>query len=52
LVGNIKNSGVFLKLIREKINVSSLKDKLLSDNFGYPDIMGLISTPEPDKVYI
>ncbi len=52
LAGNIKNSGVFLRLIREKINVSTLKDKLLSDNFGYPDIMKLINTPEPDKVYI
>jgi len=52
LVGNIKNSGVFLRLMREKINISNLKDKLLSDNFGYPDIMNLVSIREPDKVYI
>ena len=43
LVGDIKNSGVFLRLIRERIDVSSLKDKLLQENFGYPDIMGLVS---------
>jgi NAD(P)H-nitrite reductase large subunit len=52
LAGNIKNSGVFLKLIREKINVSAVKDKLLSDNFGYPNIMELISASESDEVYI
>jgi NAD(P)H-nitrite reductase large subunit len=50
LVGNIKNSGVFLRLIREKINVSTLKDKLLSDNFGYPDIMNLVK--EKENVYV
>jgi len=50
LTGKIKNSGVFLKLIRERINISTLKDKLLSDNFGYPDIMGLVT--ESDKAYI
>lgn len=50
LAGNIKNSGIFLKLIREKINVSSLKDKLLSDNFGYPDIMNLIQ--EKENIYV
>ena len=49
-VGNINQSGVFLKLIREKINISSIKDRLLNDNFGYPDIMDL--TRETDKVYV
>jgi len=49
-VGNIKNSGVFLRLIREKINVSSLKDKLLGDNFAYPDIMNLIQ--EKENIYV
>jgi len=42
-VGNIKNSGVFLRLIRERINVSSFKDRLLQENFGYPDIMDFVS---------
>lgn len=50
LAGNIKNSGVFLKLIRERINISSLKDKLLSDNFGYPDIMNLFQ--EKENIYV
>ncbi len=48
--GDIKNSGVFLRLIRERINVSSFKDKLLQDNFGYPDIMGFITNKE--KMYV
>lgn len=50
LVGDIKNSGVFLKLIREKVVVSSIKDKLLSDNFGYPDILDLIKDKE--QIYV
>jgi len=49
-VGNIKSSGVFLRLIRERINVSSIKDKLLGDNFGYPDIMDLVKAEE--KLYV
>lgn len=50
LVGDIRNSGIFLKLIRERINVSTLKDRLLQENFGYPDIMGLIK--EGENIYV
>ncbi|MBI4972352.1 MAG: NAD(P)/FAD-dependent oxidoreductase [Candidatus Omnitrophica bacterium] len=50
LAGNIKNSGVFLKMIRDKINVSSIKDKLLKENFGYPDIMDFMK--EKEQVYV
>ncbi|MCM8800485.1 MAG: FAD-dependent oxidoreductase [Candidatus Omnitrophica bacterium] len=46
LVGDIRNSGVFLRLIRERINISSLKDKLLNENFGYPEIMDLVNQKE------
>jgi len=42
-VGDIKNSGVFLRLIRERINISSFKDRLLQESFGYPDIMDFVS---------
>ena len=42
-VGDIKNSGVFLRLIRERINVSTFKDRLLQESFGYPDIMDFVS---------
>jgi nitrite reductase (NADH) large subunit len=49
-VGDIRNSGVFLRLIRERINVSPIKDKLLQDNFGYPDIMEFIKDKE--KMYV
>jgi NAD(P)H-nitrite reductase large subunit len=41
--GDIRNSGVFLRLIRERINVSSFKDRLLQESFGYPDIMDFVS---------
>jgi NAD(P)H-nitrite reductase large subunit len=46
LVGDIRNSGVFLKLIRERVKVSSIKDRLLGENFGYPDIIELIKDKE------
>jgi NAD(P)H-nitrite reductase large subunit len=50
LVGDIKTSGVFLRLMREKIDVSALKDRLLQDNFGYPDIMELVR--EKERLYV
>ncbi|MCX5703419.1 MAG: FAD-dependent oxidoreductase [Candidatus Omnitrophica bacterium] len=50
LVGDIRNSGLFLRLIRERIKVSSIKDRLLGENFGYPDIMGLIKDKE--QIYV
>jgi NAD(P)H-nitrite reductase large subunit len=46
LVGEIKNSGVLLRLIKEKIEVSTFKDRLLSDNFSYPEIMDLVKDKE------
>ncbi len=49
-VGDIKNSGVFLRLIRERINISSIKNNLLKENFGYPDIMDLVK--EQEKLYV
>ena len=49
-VGDIRNSGVFLRLIRERIGVSSFKDRLLQENFGYPDIMDLVKDKE--RVYV
>jgi len=45
-VGDIRNSGVFLRLIREKIDVSSIKDRLCHENFGYPDIIDLLKDKE------
>jgi NAD(P)H-nitrite reductase large subunit len=50
LVGNINNSGVFLRIIRERIDTSSFKDRLLDNNFGYPDIMDLVKDKE--KLYV
>jgi nitrite reductase (NADH) large subunit len=50
LAGDIKNSGVFLRLIRERTDVSSIKDKLLRENFGFPDIIDLVK--EKEKLYV
>ncbi len=49
-VGDIRNSGVFLRLIRERINVSSFKDRLLQESFGYPDIMDFVKDKE--RLYV
>ncbi len=48
--GKINNSGVFLRLIREKIDVSAFKDKLLEENFGFPDIIDLVKDKE--QIYV
>jgi nitrite reductase (NADH) large subunit len=50
LVGDIRNSGIFLRLIREKIVVSSLKERLLHESFGYPEIMDLVRDKE--RIYV
>lgn len=50
LVGDIRASGVYLRLIREKINISDIKDRLLEENFGFPDLLGLIKDKE--KIYV
>ncbi len=50
LVGDIKSSGVFLRMIKERINVLPFKDKLMQENFGYPDIMDFIK--EKERIYI
>jgi len=50
LIGDIQNSGVYLRLIREKINITPIKEKLLSVGFGYPDIIDFIK--EKEKMYV
>lgn len=50
LVGDIKNGGVLLRLIKERIDVSSFKEKLLQDNFGFPDIIDFVKDKE--KIYV
>ncbi|MFH1640731.1 MAG: FAD-dependent oxidoreductase [Candidatus Omnitrophota bacterium] len=50
LVGGINNSGIFLRLIKERINVGPFRDRLLQENFGYPDIMDFVK--EKEKLYV
>lgn len=45
-IGSFKNAGVYLSLIREKIDVSQVKHLLLEDNFNYAQIKDLISEKE------
>ncbi|HLD82383.1 MAG TPA: FAD-dependent oxidoreductase [Candidatus Omnitrophota bacterium] len=50
LLGKIENSGLYLELIRKKVNVSSLKEDLLNDSFNYAKIMDLLGTKE--RIYL
>lgn len=50
LLGKIENSGVYLELIRKKVNVSSIKEELLNDSFNYAKIMDLLETKE--RIYL
>ena len=42
LVGDIRTAGVISALIKNKIDVSSVKDQLVKDNFSYGNIMPLV----------
>lgn len=50
MVGDIVKSGVFLRMIRQQIDLSSIKEKLFTENFGFPDIIGLIK--EKEQMYV
>jgi len=50
LVGDIRNSDLFLRLIREKTDISPIKDRLLSENFSYADILDLVR--EEERTYV
>ncbi|MFH1655328.1 MAG: FAD-dependent oxidoreductase [Candidatus Omnitrophota bacterium] len=50
LVGNINQSGVFLKLIKEKIDITNIKDRLLNENFSFADIRDLVR--EEERTYV
>ena len=48
-IGDIRNCGVFLKLIKEGIDISSIKSELVSENFSYASILDLIKPK--DEIY-
>jgi len=50
LVGDIKNSGLFLRLTRERTDISPIKDRLLSENFSYANLLDLVK--EEEKIYV
>ncbi len=50
LTGNINPGGVFLRLMREKTDVSSIKDNLLENNFSYPAVRDLVK--EKENMYV
>jgi len=49
-VGDIRNCGVFLRLIKEETDISSIKDELSSETFNYAKILDLLK--QKDEVYI
>lgn len=51
LVGDIKSGGLLLRLIKERVDVSSFKDKLLQENFSYADIKDFVQQGE-ERIYV
>lgn len=49
-VGAIVNSGLYLRLIKEKADISKIKDALLDENLSYAKISDLVK--EEEKIYI
>jgi NAD(P)H-nitrite reductase large subunit len=49
-VGDIRNCGVFLKLIKEGTDVSSIKEDLISPTFSYVRVLDLLK--QKDELYI
>ncbi|MFH1678027.1 MAG: FAD-dependent oxidoreductase [Candidatus Omnitrophota bacterium] len=49
-VGDIINSGVFLRLIKEGIDISAIKDEFISETFSYAMLLDLLK--QKDEVYI
>jgi NAD(P)H-nitrite reductase large subunit len=45
-VGKIEQSGVILKLMKEKIDISNIKDELLDDSFNYARVIDLLREDE------
>jgi NAD(P)H-nitrite reductase large subunit len=50
LVGDIRRSGLLLRLIRERRDVSGLKDKILEPNFNYSDLIDMVQDKE--RMYV
>ena len=50
-VGSIANSGLYTRLIKERINISGIKDDLLDENISYAKIKNLVKE-EKEKIYI
>ncbi len=54
LVGRINNAGVILALIKDKVDVSGLRDEILKDNFDYSKVVHLMKEErisETDKLF-
>jgi len=49
-VSQIQNCGLFLRLIKEKIDISDIKDDLLSENFNYAKVIDRFQ--EKDDMYV
>ncbi|MGD9014925.1 MAG: FAD-dependent oxidoreductase [Candidatus Omnitrophota bacterium] len=49
-IGDVRNCGVFLRLIKESVDISSIKQELTSQNFNYARVLDLLKPK--DEVYI
>lgn len=44
LVGEIENAGVYAGLMRKKVDVTSVKSRLLDSSFGFADVVPIVGT--------
>jgi hypothetical protein len=49
-VGDVNNCGVFLRLIKEAVDISSVRQDLTSETFSYARVLDLLK--EKDEAYI
>lgn len=50
LAGDVKNSGLFLRLIRDRVDVTPFKDRLGAENFSFPEIKDYVKDTE--RMYV
>ena len=50
LAGDVRNSGLFLRLIRDRVDVVPFKDRLGAENFSFPEIKDFVKDTE--RMYV
>ncbi|MDP3792030.1 MAG: FAD-dependent oxidoreductase [Candidatus Omnitrophota bacterium] len=52
LAGKVANGGIFLRLIKDGIDIVPFRDRLTEESFGYPDIIEHIKGKDKENMYV